>query len=501
MIKVLVAEDEHLERKAIKFYLNKFYADEIILTAEVSNGQEAFFQALEKEVDLVLMDIKMPKLTGLEAAEKLKKENPELEIIILTAHSEFEYARKSIQIGVSDYLVKPYLEEDFKKVINKSLTKIKNKSREKLRQQRLINRLQKITPILEKEIILNVVYNTEFSLDKFLEHKQLLGIKSNKYMFLTLNSSNLEKIDQQFFAKYKQKLKQFIPGLISHNGLQNIIFLLIDSDLAKKVNSSKFEELVKEMKIEFKEKYHDDLNLIYSDIDDNYHNINEIYNQTRSQIEDDELSINSYPYQTEKKIFARLVDKNITGVLDEFKYIFDYLNKHNKLAGIKDFLKRFLVFLNRRLMEYYDQEKSFLKMKKLETEINLIDNPTGLKIYFENILKDLVEDLRDNESDEKVEVIETVKEYIKENYQEDISLEEVAEYISFSKYYLSKLFKEVEGINYKDYLIKIRMENAKKLLKNGSKIKVVAAKVGYSDRNYFSRAFKKYTGFSPGKFK
>jgi YesN/AraC family two-component response regulator len=152
-------------------------------------------------------------------------------------------------------------------------------------------------------------------------------------------------------------------------------------------------------------------------------------------------------------------------------------------------------------MEYYDQEKSFLKMKKLETEINLIDNPTGLKIYFENILKDLVEDLRDNESDEKVEVIETVKEYIKENYQEDISLEEVAEYISFSKYYLSKLFKEVEGINYKDYLIKIRMENAKKLLKNGSKIKVVAAKVGYSDRNYFSRAFKKYTGFSPGKFK
>lgn len=141
MIKVLVAEDEHLERKAIKFYLNKFYADEIILSAEVSNGQEAFFQALEKKVDLVLMDIKMPKLTGLEAAEKLKKENPELEIIILTAHSEFEYARKSIQIGVSDYLVKPYLEEDFKKVINKSLTKIKTKSREKLRQQRLINRL------------------------------------------------------------------------------------------------------------------------------------------------------------------------------------------------------------------------------------------------------------------------------------------------------------------------------------------------------------------------
>ncbi|PUU88849.1 helix-turn-helix transcriptional regulator, partial [Halanaerobium sp.] len=93
-----------------------------------------------------------------------------------------------------------------------------------------------------------------------------------------------------------------------------------------------------------------------------------------------------------------------------------------------------------------------------------------------------------------------VKDYIDQNYKDDISLEDVAEYISFSKYYLSKLFKEVEGINYKDYLIKVRMEEAKKRLKNGDKIKVVACEVGYSDRNYFSRAFKKYTGISPGKF-
>jgi two-component system response regulator YesN len=151
-------------------------------------------------------------------------------------------------------------------------------------------------------------------------------------------------------------------------------------------------------------------------------------------------------------------------------------------------------------MEYYNQQQPFLEMQTLENEIELINNLEGLKIYFEQIIENLIDDLCNNAKEQKVEIIETVKDYIDQNYKDDISLEDVAEYISFSKYYLSKLFKEVEGINYKDYLIKVRMEEAKKRLKNGDKIKVVACEVGYSDRNYFSRAFKKYTGISPGKF-
>ncbi|RCW61923.1 helix-turn-helix transcriptional regulator [Halanaerobium sp. ST460_2HS_T2] len=151
-------------------------------------------------------------------------------------------------------------------------------------------------------------------------------------------------------------------------------------------------------------------------------------------------------------------------------------------------------------MEYYNEQQPFLEMQSLESEIELINNLEGLKIYFEQIIENLVDDLCNNAKEQKVQIIETVKDYIDENYKEDISLDDVADYISFSKYYLSKLFKEVEGINYKDYLIKVRMEEAKKRLKEGEKIKVVACEVGYSDRNYFSRAFKKYTGISPGKF-
>jgi YesN/AraC family two-component response regulator len=278
--------------------------------------------------------------------------------------------------------------------------------------------------------------------------------------------------------------------------------MIIDDDLKLKLRSNEFqqiEELIKTEAISNKK----EINLIKSEIADDFKKVSEIYNQTKKTVKDEQFSMNSYPYQREKKVFAKIIDKNKKLAKLEFNKIYSYLVKEEKenLNRIKSFLHRFLIFLNRRLMEYYNEQHPYLEMQKLEAEIELINNLKGLKIYFEKILEDLIDELCDNAKEEKVEIIETVKDYINENYSEDINLDDIADYISFSKYYLSKLFKEVEGINYKDYLIKVRMEEAKKRLKNGDKIKVVASEVGYSDRNYFSRAFKKYTGISPGKFK
>jgi two-component system response regulator YesN len=501
MLKLLIAEDEHLERKAIKFFINKLYDREIEIAAEVSNGEEAIFQALENNVDLVLMDIKMPKVDGLVAAEKIKEKAPETEIIVLTAHSEFDYAQKSIKIGVSDYLVKPYVEEDFKKVIDNALKKIKTQKKENEKEKRLLEKIQNLTPILEKEIILNIIYNTESSLSSFLAHKNMLGIQGQKYLFLTVNYKSNEKIEESIYKYIKEEIKSKFKDIISYNGLVNSIFLIIDNQLDSKINSKDYEQLEKSIKNSV-QNIKQEIIINKSSVSSDFEEISEIYNQTKKNDVDAQYSINNYPYQSEKKVFAKIIDKNYELAQKEFDKIYNYLlqEKNCELNQIKSFLRRFLIFLNRRLMEYYNEQQPFLSMQNLENEIELIDNLEVLKIYFEQIIGNLVEDLSNNAKEQKVEIIETVKEYIDENFSEDISLDDLAEYISFSKYYLSKLFKEVEGINYKDYLIKVRMEAAKKRLKNGEKIKVVSGEVGYSDRNYFSRAFKKYTGISPGKF-
>ena len=501
MIKLLIAEDEHLERRAIKFYLKKNYEQKIEVVAEVSNGKEAINKSLEKDVDLILMDIKMPKMNGLEAAKKLKEKNPELEIIILTAHSEFDYAQKAIKLGVNDYLVKPYVEDDFTEVIDSALEKIEKRREDELKEKKLVERIKNLTPILEKEILLDIIYDTESSQQKFLRHKKLLGITDEKYMFITIKYDDRSKIEESLYKFAKDKLSAIFNGVISYNGLINSIFLLIDDELESKINKDKINELKKLIKNRA-EAESKEIKINKSSISNNFNEISELYNESKDKIKDNKFSINNYPYQSEKKVFSKIIDREKEQALKEFEKIYNYLLKkqRNNLKKIKSFLRRFLIFLNRRLMEYYNKEQEFLEMQRLENELSLIDNLEGLKEYFEKIIKDLIEDISNDANDQKVEIIEMVKEYIQDNYDEDISLEDVADYISFSKYYLSKLFKEVEGINYKDYLIKVRMEEAKKRLKKGKKIKVVSSEVGYSDRNYFSRAFKKYTGIPPGKY-
>jgi len=502
MYRVLIAEDEHLERRAIKFYLDKFYSDKLEIAAEVANGEEALFKALENNVDLVLMDIKMPKINGLQAAEKLKKERPEIEIIILTAHSEFDYAQKSIQIGVVDYLVKPYVEKDFCRVIDKGIAKIKKREEGKIKQKELSRRLKEITPIIEKEVILELIYNTKDSIKKFEEYKEMLDIEGNEFMFILFNKKFKEKFPEDFFFKAKEKIDNFSMGVIAYNGFKNMIFLAVGNNL-KDINQKKLNKSLEDLKKEFASEYGKELYYNKSEISSDLKQLNDLYNQSREAFLSGELKIENYPYKREKNIITKIIEKDYEPAKAAFSELFDFLINENNCNSneIKAYLRRFLIFLNRRLLEYYNKDESILNISKLEEEIRMINDLEKLRNYFNNLLENIIKNLSSKETDQKVEVIERVKEYIRENYSEDISLESVAEYISFSKYYLSKLFKEVEGINYKDYLIKIRMEKAKEMLKEGGKIKVIAREVGYSDRNYFSRAFKKYTGISPGRFR
>ncbi|MFW6229722.1 MAG: response regulator, partial [Halanaerobium sp.] len=366
MIKLLLAEDEHLERKAINFFIDKLYPEEIEIAAEVSNGEEAIFQALENDVDLVLMDIQMPKLSGLDAAEKLKKKAPETEIIILTAHSEFDYAQKSIKIGVSDYLVKPYVEAEFKEVIDSALQKIKSQKKEVEKEKKLLEKLKNISPVLEKEIILNIIYNTESSLRNFLKHKRMLGIKGNKYFFFTVSYQDKKKIETEFYNRLREELKNYFAAIISYNGLMNSIFLIIDDQLDSKIKSSEYQKLEKKIRNNLKAGSREP-EINKSSISSDFKEISEVYNQTKNSTADSKFSINNYPYQSEKRVFAKIIDKNYELAREEFNKIYDYLleEEQNNLNMIKSFLRRFLVFVNRRLMEYYSVQQPFLKMESL----------------------------------------------------------------------------------------------------------------------------------------
>lgn len=126
MIKVMIVEDEVIERKALAYLFEKYFKDKIEVVSNLSNGERAVEFEKNNEVDLILMDIHMPILDGFEASRIIRDRNKNIQIIILTAYSEFEYARSAIDIGVFKYLLKPVDNAEFISAINDAIQKIKS---------------------------------------------------------------------------------------------------------------------------------------------------------------------------------------------------------------------------------------------------------------------------------------------------------------------------------------------------------------------------------------
>lgn len=168
----MIVEDEALERKALQFLMDKYFKDKIEVVALLANGQKAIEFEENNKVDLILMDIQMPIKNGIEAARIIRQRNDQVKIIILTAHSEFEFARQAIDIGVSKYLLKPIENNAFIMAINEAIQSIKLK-------YELTNRVEKPTWIKRdrnmkfidemKRYILEH-YTQEISLEQVADH-------------------------------------------------------------------------------------------------------------------------------------------------------------------------------------------------------------------------------------------------------------------------------------------------------------------------------------------
>ncbi|MFZ5974166.1 MAG: response regulator transcription factor [Bacillota bacterium] len=115
MLKVLIVDDEHLMRKALHLAVSGIDGFEIV--GEAENGEKAIKLDEELSPDIIFMDIRMPGINGVEASERIKSRNPQTEIIFVTAHDDFEIARKGINIGIHKYLLKPCSFDEIKKLL------------------------------------------------------------------------------------------------------------------------------------------------------------------------------------------------------------------------------------------------------------------------------------------------------------------------------------------------------------------------------------------------
>ncbi len=245
MYKLMITEDEPLERLALRKIVQKHFFN-IMLLEDAKNGAEAVENARIFQPDIILMDIKMPELTGLEAQERIIKFLPNIKTIVLSAYGEFDYAQKAIKYGIIDYLLKPVRPNDLKKSIESAIESLNRNSTPQLTRNN--------HDPMQKEILLNNVldcieqhYCTELTLNTvaeivhlnpqylsryfknkmgitFTEYVAKLRIEKAKKLFIDTNypiyriATELGFSDQAYFnrvfKKYEnqspQKYRQFI---------------------------------------------------------------------------------------------------------------------------------------------------------------------------------------------------------------------------------------------------------------------------------------------------
>lgn len=481
-----------------------------------NNGIEAIQICKKEKPQIVITDIRMPEISGLEMGRKIKEMYNPVEVIILSGYSEFEYARKALEIGAFDYLLKPIRIKELVACVEKSKKKIedfylemKQKTRvsELVEAYKILNLLKQKKALKKNEIeIFETFCSTE------LKNQILVGI-------CELDQLD-EKVDRDTQILIDKKIVELIDKgnriKINNKRYAIIISVISDFDQERKVNT--LQQKQKKINETLKKEMETTFSISLSEKGDSKE-IPRLYLQAERLMrkrmylgkemfvdgkEKKEIKIRQNPLD------PSMVRKTIERL--DYEYMHQYiqeifLNLESQKVDSEDFVRSIC-----------EQLKSILFQVMLEKGIDiekicennqefLNDIPRYLTIdeyknWIDTFYEMMIQGLSALSGKQHSRAILKAVDFISQNYSRNINLEITAEYVQKSKNYFSYLFKKELGVSFVEYLNIVRIGEAKKLLDTtDDRTYEIAEKVGFSDYKYFSSVFKKIVGVSPSKYK
>ncbi len=525
MYRVLIAEDEILVRLGIK---NSIDWDGLGLhiIADVDNGQEAL-QIFEKEnPEIVITDIKMPVMDGMELIKRIRAVNRDTKIVILSCVEDFEMARNAITYGVSEYISKVSMSsEDIEKVAVKLLEEVR-KSDISLNKadEGSFNKEQENQRSVEKELRSIILSNELYQKDIKARLEELNSCLNDKGLGIVIfEAGNYDTfVDKMHFNistdMIKSKFTPFFDGEIITDDSKRLIAVVNFLDVKNEENGyERIIEFADDIKSLLNDYFGISVSVGISSRKDGFHNLKSLYSeagealkmkfcfgQNRTFIWKEDIKA-----QYKINVLKKLNERRSMLLNEEFiqpQRISLYGEKLQKL--IEKALDSDVAFLKMffQVMYWHSIELAYSGMDisdlLLEEQNKLIECESLDEFFeiFEEYLKNLREFKIKNNFTRK-EIIDATT-YMKKNCHKNLTLQEVSEHIGISPNYLSSLFKKQLKEGFVEYLTKLRIQKAKDLLfETNLKLYEIAIETGFSDEAYFSRTFKKYTGKSPIYFR
>jgi two-component system, response regulator YesN len=531
MIKVLLVDDEPIITKGLRKLISWESLDcEIV--GEACDGEEAYEFILKNRPDLVITDLLMPFMDGIELVKKLHEEKINTEIIILSGHGEFEYAREALKFGVFEYLLKPVTREQLIDTVQKALKKINSNLMHTEKIERIKAQLRESMPIFKDKFIFDIIRGEIQDGDSIRKKAELFEIKYSGvgYMVFAIDIENIydnkmvESEKDELLLKFAVEniadeiVKKYASGFVVVSG--DLLYVLTIAEEMSLTSSEIFKiaEEIKECLYEFLRVYvsigigrqYPDILLVKKSFEEANKALKSKFIIGKGSI----IHINNivsreeekglYPENEEKKVLDSLLytlDLSSQNMAEHL--IQSFVNSSNgDTRLIYSFCLEFLIQLGRCMRTLSGDSDKTLDLETGETQIKSCKTIHELRDWLTSTLEKCITRISAMRKAKEYDAIHEAKNYIDANYAEDLTLNKVASKVYMSPTYFSAQFKNKTGENFCDYLSKLRMQNAAKLLMdNQTKTYEISEAVGYKNPRYFSDAFKRYYGLTPSEYR
>lgn len=533
MFDILIVEDEIPAIESIKLILESIESNFKIANVAF-NGKQGYDKYLRYKPDLIITDIEMPIMDGLELIRKVREQDSQQEFVILSCHENFHYAREAVRLNVSEYLIKDLLTpEDLLDVLNRIENKLRrdNSSRDAIKLQHSSDQFSLAT---EAFIIANLI-TQDLPYNKKNDYIKQMNINANKKFgaacLKLMDSSNIKKSDHVFkdslineiFMCISEELKE--TGYCTHIRNGEFALLLLTDDVGSKHHyTSQCYGIANNIRNRILKDYKINIFIGISDQFNSLHDLDKKYNQAY------DLTKYSVFFGVNKIIFSNNVvigslvhvdpsdlDKKLLGIKTyvkkgDYKQVKNTIEElyFNDIRGFMQF--NYLKHVNAVLLGYIFELCNEYGIKYNEIfdcdyiPVEIVDNLNSIEEiveWFCNVFEKIINVYANSVTETKYSRnVRDAIDYINSYYHHKISLDDIAQSIGIHSVYLSKIFKQETGKNIIEYIREKRIKEAKELLiSTNYKIYEIAEKLGYKYVQHFNNDFYKITNQSPSEFR
>lgn len=518
MLKMIIVEDEKLEREGLVDFFD-WNSMEIEIVGTACDGIEGMELAEKTKPDIIITDIKMPGMNGLDMSKKVKQILPRTKVIILTGYDDFKFAKQAIGLSVSAYILKPIDEDELVSTVKNIVTECKkNQNTELILNKEHYN---------EKTKFFIELLQGKLQTEKLKEKSLDFGINVSDEAQLVIIAIKPIKEDDESFKRLNFEMKNMIKDSILFlvsNEEEKIIFICVNiqdtgnaglniicESIKKNIELRDFpcfmgigttvegmydikeSALAAQNALEYGLFWSDSGTFYYKDI---------VYNSDNNDEGVGEFITIGNKFS--KQLMHAVGCSEEATVKELLKEIFEFINKNKNVDKKYIFNYLYNVIYETSLMLYSldkNNQKGLAEKNDFGIPLLELKNLKLISEYTYDFFEKVIRVINEKRNNKDENIIKTVLKLTEERYMTGLSLKIIAAEVYLSPNYLGNIFKKYMGKSFNDYLCELRMEKAKELLKDSNKkISTVSKEIGIPNTSYFCMLFKNIYGMAPKEY-